>query len=153
MPSKQGERRRTADAALRFIDRDAEVEGEGDEDDEDEDEGEALQDEADYDAADVRKDETEHRRFDAQREGGGRRLRQQVEEQYADGAASGPATRTTRRRVGRFTSLPDAQKDEALADALQAGHEKMLVIQLMQKYLDASQRSSRCSSRARCAPT
>ena len=143
VPSKQTKkRRRTDDAALRFIDRDAEVEGEEDEDDEDEDEGEALQDEADYDAADVRKDETEHRRFDASSgEGGGR----------AAAPAGGGAVR---RRRGERTSLRGrrrggvgalhvaprrAEGPEALADALQAGHEKMLVIQLMQKYLDASQ--------------
>ena len=143
VPSKQTKkRRRTDDAALRFIDRDAEVEGEEDEDDEDEDEGEALQDEADYDAADVRKDETEHRRFDAQRrKEEDERLRQQVEERYADGAASGPRyADDDEEGSGRFTSLPDAQKDPKLwLMRCKPGHEKMLVIQLMQKYLDASQ--------------
>ena len=138
VPSKQTKkRRRTDDAALRFIDRDAEVEGEEDEDDEDEDEGEALQDEADYDAADVRKDETEHRRFDAQRrKEEDERLRQQVEERYADGAASGPRyADDDEEGSGRFTSLPDAQKDPKLwLMRCKPGHEKMLVIQLMQKY-------------------
>ena len=117
------------------------MEGE-DEDDEDEDEGEALQDEADYDAADVRKDETEHRRFDAQRrKEEDERLRQQVEERYADGAASGPRYADDEEEgSGRFTSLPDAQKDPKLwLMRCKPGHEKMLVIQLMQKYLDASQ--------------
>ena len=143
VPSKQTKkRRRTDDDALRFIDA-AEVEGEEDEDDEDEDEGEALQDEApDYDAADVRKDETEHRRFDAQRrKEEDERLRQQVEERYADGAASGPRyADDDEEGSGRFTSLPDAQKDPKLwLMRCKPGHEKMLVIQLMQKYLDASQ--------------
>ena len=126
-----------------FIDDEVDVEDEEDEEDEDEDdEGGADEFEEDAGAEQVQASEAEamNRRLDAtRRKEEEELLREQVRQRYesADRAqfthADDEDTSDT-----RFRDLPDASRDPKLwLMRCKPNHEKMLVISLMQKYLDS----------------
>ena len=142
-PKKKARRQEAAQPGAQFIDREAEASDEEDDDEDEDDDEEVDNEELDADDADNVSGEVaerQARRLDAAR-------RKKEEEELADYTKN----RYESGRVGqryaeddedtdaRFQDLPDAQRDPKLwLLRCKPGHERLLVIQLMQKFLDAA---------------
>ena len=141
-PAKKPRRQESAQPGAQFIDREAEASDEDEDDEEDDDDEVDNEELGDDDADNVSGEvaERQARRLDAAR-------RKKEEEELADYTKN----RYESGRVGqryaeddedtdaRFQDLPDAQRDPKLwLLRCKPGHERLLVIQLMQKFLDAA---------------
>jgi transcription elongation factor SPT5 len=134
-------------ARSQFIDDDVEVEdeeGASDDDDEDAEDGDVYEEDAGAEQVSAKQAERENRQFDVQR-----RLEEdaKLQEQVRERFEGENAQRYTREALeedeedgsgARFRDLPDATRDPRMwLMKCKPNQEKMLVIQLMQKFLDS----------------
>ena len=126
-----------------FIQDEVDVEDEEDEEDDDDDDGDDKDEYEEDDGAeqiDRREAERQNRAFDAmRRKEEDEKLREQVRQRYEEGASSRFRHAEDDDDGGeRFRELPDAARDPKLwLLKCKPNQEKMLVIQLMQKFLDS----------------
>ena len=137
-PTKPKKQRRGAAAFIDDI-ADVEDEDEEEEDDDEDDELDEYEEDDGAEAVEVRKAEAMNRQLDAQRrKEENQKLEAQVRERY-EGAGARPVYAEDMESADtRFRELPDASRDPKLwLMRCKPNQEKMLVISLMQKYLDS----------------
>jgi len=136
-------KKRRPAGANQFIEEEAEAsEEEDEEEDEEEEEGDGGADGDDGDAVDAKAVERENRRLDAERRKAEEaKLEAQVRERYENRPDQGAWDDDEDfGEDTRFQELPDATRDPKLwLLKCKPGGEKMLIISLMQKYLDAAE--------------
>ena len=141
-PAKKARRQEAAQPGAQFIDREAEASDEEDDEDEDDDEEVDNEELGDDDADNVSGEvaERQARRLDAsRRKKQDEELAEYTKNRYESGQVGQRYAEDDEDTDARFQDLPDAQRDPKLwLLRCKPGHERLLVIQLMQKFLDAA---------------
>ena len=141
-PAKKQRRNVEQQPGAQFIDREAEASDEEDDEDEDDDEEVDNEELGDDDADNVSGEvaERQARRLDAsRRKKQDEELAEYTKNRYESGQVGQRYAEDDEDTDARFQDLPDAQRDPKLwLLRCKPGHERLLVIQLMQKFLDAA---------------